>query len=780
MMSLTEKIAFILDAKSRLGRAEFARGGGGAKSAKGKAGKSSKKAKGAVQSGSGGACCKTEGGKFAPGNNYGSLNKGSAKASASRAKGVAARAAAKAEARVGASKAGGSPVAGLVARSRLAASKAAEAKATRDREQAVAAQKQARNAKARERRAARKEAATKAGPKPTSTQAEGRGTAERNTKAAGIWAGRTAIKSAVRDLAREHPNGLVPIHAIRARVAAAGGPTGPAFDAMLRKTHGRDLIAISDLRKATKDQLAQAVPGVNETLFYVNVGRSPSTKATGRNTPERNDRAELLRAQRARVAQAKAQAAERQKATQAKPASTKADRASGIKAMVAKSKATSRMGGMVKDVRNDMRKARAIERDKELHAKELERVAKAKEGRGGAMKRIKDRSRKTVDAAKRESNLRPQSIPRDAPIEVGKVTTNSGRKSVEIRRGPASLTVEQVQKGGKEYSVKTSYYDTGGKESMGGVRKVSRDIGTFDSMAKAKAHAKAQIATIGAVEPGGKPLPYKPAPKPASTKSDRAASIAKAVQKSRLASGKAGAENAWRKAAAEQARTITSKGVSIGGRAPDLRGVGPAGSTPASSRYAEGRREARDRMVRASREAAQGAKMVASKRAQAAASKPAASPERVRADKEAALAALGPRPTNRNAVQNDEPTKAWLARKAGIEVTHVPPVAPPPPAVAARPVTDPVRLQAESAAMDRAFDQAPGARDNFVPLAAVRNAMPHLSRDEFDVVLNARRDRGEVGLDSHQGETRPLSAEEKAGAVRESGSLLSWLSRRRT
>ena len=184
-MSKAQKVAFILSRKAELQEimadwrraaddrsayeaAMFARGGsGGSRKAAGKSGKSSKKAKGAQQSGSGGACCKTDGGKFAPGNNYGSLNKGSAKAKATRTGKAAGKAAQAAQARVEATKAGGggSPMSALVARSRLAASKAAGVKAAKDREAAVAVQREARNAKAREGRAAKKaEAAKPKGP----------------------------------------------------------------------------------------------------------------------------------------------------------------------------------------------------------------------------------------------------------------------------------------------------------------------------------------------------------------------------------------------------------------------------------------------------------------------------------------------------------------------------------------------------------------------------------------------------------------------------------------
>jgi hypothetical protein len=60
------------------------------------------------------------------------------------------------------------------------------------------------------------------------------------------------------------------------------------------------------------------------------------------------------------------------------------------------------------------------------------------------------------------------------------------------------------------------------------------------------------------------------------------------------------------------AKTPTTRG--IGGREPDLRNVDPAGPTSASARTQEARREARDRLVRASREAARAKRDVMKKR----------------------------------------------------------------------------------------------------------------------------------------------------------------------
>ena len=60
---------------------------------------------------------------------------------------------------------------------------------------------------------------------------------------------------------------MVPIHEVRTHATAMG--LGRAdFDAILM---GMDveLRAISDLRNATHEQLADSIRGVNETLFYI-------------------------------------------------------------------------------------------------------------------------------------------------------------------------------------------------------------------------------------------------------------------------------------------------------------------------------------------------------------------------------------------------------------------------------------------------------------------------------------------------------------------------------
>jgi hypothetical protein len=68
---------------------------------------------------------------------------------------------------------------------------------------------------------------------------------------------------------------LIPIHEIRAIVARNHGPEAashPAFDPIIKQMRSGGLlkiIAISDNRDATSQQLNDSIPGMNETLFYV-------------------------------------------------------------------------------------------------------------------------------------------------------------------------------------------------------------------------------------------------------------------------------------------------------------------------------------------------------------------------------------------------------------------------------------------------------------------------------------------------------------------------------
>jgi DNA-binding MarR family transcriptional regulator len=73
--------------------------------------------------------------------------------------------------------------------------------------------------------------------------------------------------------------GLVPIHALRHRVAEKYGPQTARHDvldepirALWRQGRVR-LVALADLQRATAEQLNDSVPGVNETLFFMEIAR---------------------------------------------------------------------------------------------------------------------------------------------------------------------------------------------------------------------------------------------------------------------------------------------------------------------------------------------------------------------------------------------------------------------------------------------------------------------------------------------------------------------------
>jgi hypothetical protein len=74
---------------------------------------------------------------------------------------------------------------------------------------------------------------------------------------------------------RHGHTGLVPIHEVRQRIADRFGPEAArhnVFDAqvqLLRQQQRIRMVPISDLRDATREQLNDSIPGVNETLFYL-------------------------------------------------------------------------------------------------------------------------------------------------------------------------------------------------------------------------------------------------------------------------------------------------------------------------------------------------------------------------------------------------------------------------------------------------------------------------------------------------------------------------------
>lgn len=71
---------------------------------------------------------------------------------------------------------------------------------------------------------------------------------------------------------------LIPIFELRHRIAQDHGPAAAShatLDPLLKRMRleeALELIAISDNRKATPQELADAIPGVNETIFYIVVG----------------------------------------------------------------------------------------------------------------------------------------------------------------------------------------------------------------------------------------------------------------------------------------------------------------------------------------------------------------------------------------------------------------------------------------------------------------------------------------------------------------------------
>ena len=68
---------------------------------------------------------------------------------------------------------------------------------------------------------------------------------------------------------------LIPIHEVRRLVAEHHGDEAashPAFDPLIKRMRGEgqlELIAISDNRGATREQLDNSIPGMNETIFYI-------------------------------------------------------------------------------------------------------------------------------------------------------------------------------------------------------------------------------------------------------------------------------------------------------------------------------------------------------------------------------------------------------------------------------------------------------------------------------------------------------------------------------
>ena len=79
---------------------------------------------------------------------------------------------------------------------------------------------------------------------------------------------------------------MVPIFEVRRRVGELLGPQAARHDVFdprirdLRRSGRLRTIAISDLRDATDEQLAESIKGINQTLFYLEAS-THETSRTG-------------------------------------------------------------------------------------------------------------------------------------------------------------------------------------------------------------------------------------------------------------------------------------------------------------------------------------------------------------------------------------------------------------------------------------------------------------------------------------------------------------------
>lgn len=93
-----------------------------------------------------------------------------------------------------------------------------------------------------------------------------------------------AILAAFEEMLRErhHVTGLVPIHEVRDAVRHRFGEVAARHDVFdpvllrLRLTGGLRLVPISNPRDATPEQLRASVPGMGETIFYLEAAREPA------------------------------------------------------------------------------------------------------------------------------------------------------------------------------------------------------------------------------------------------------------------------------------------------------------------------------------------------------------------------------------------------------------------------------------------------------------------------------------------------------------------------
>lgn len=83
---------------------------------------------------------------------------------------------------------------------------------------------------------------------------------------------------------RHSHTGLVPIHEIRAGIAAKYGPEAARHDVLdepiceLWRQGRVRMVAITDLGRVTPEQLNDSIPGVHETLFYLELAHDPPAR----------------------------------------------------------------------------------------------------------------------------------------------------------------------------------------------------------------------------------------------------------------------------------------------------------------------------------------------------------------------------------------------------------------------------------------------------------------------------------------------------------------------
>jgi hypothetical protein len=363
--------------------------------------------------------------------------------------------------------------------------------------------------------------------------------------------------------------------------------------AAAKRVQDRLAVKSQGAKAAAAAKAASATPATGGIAGMI--ARSKAAAAKGGQVKAERDKSALEKkqARNAKVREKRAAKKEAQKQEAAKPS-----RERGIKAMVAKSKEASAKAG----TKNAEAKRAALEKyDKVVlrktpaSPKQINKVAKDLEASAGPSKRAAAKVKAKADAAA-------------GPINESKAATYGGRKELVMSRtdnaGPAGgsvLTIRQVAHG-KQFQV-----FEGDARAAGSGRGV-REIGTFDSLGAAKKFGRAHLT--GAPKPAVATLTPKEElsqaiaairkdkglsrtkmarqikharqtirdttdenqakldtqkaraerrraekarqPMLPLDRSDRAATLKRMTDRSRVASGKAGAENAARKRAAAE------------------------------------------------------------------------------------------------------------------------------------------------------------------------------------------------------------------------------------